>query len=544
MAEEERGPIRIRRVPSDPAPPAPPPSRSRSVDRPPAPAPAAGAKQDSAPPSSEGTGGRFFTPAGALAFLGSAAGTGRVKNVSCRREPDDGAWWAAVPLPWTDVAELVWAAGGQPFASQGGNRWVAIAPLSGPIESPTEHDLISTRSWQRLTLAELVARISPIPTTLAPAPSVDVVAPGAVARWVLKRALAVGIKVSVAPARFGPLNGEGGTGGGLLLRLRGEGRVIPTSLMHAISRIPHTIVGRPIGGEVGGMLVEAHHRITVRESLLHRMVPEHQVWVIGGPEHGNGRLTLIGKDTDGESFLQAPTLEYQDLPANEEVTLPRGVTVALVDRPLSTPRVDAVLVDDDQLAWLRDYLPGRPAGEISFLLPGAGRHLLTAPGGLTGEVPFGIPLTRVGPGGLYLESGQDFYPALPEGARRSAFELHPERPVAVIREGAYRFDISRMVPSWALWLGPIPEVTPGISPKGEGLLREISEAVRRAETEQGQIPQQQKRQPRADNRSTLLADAQRAEMAGDLVRAAELLESAGELARAGRLYERAAARLM
>ena len=220
-----------------------------------------------------------------------------------------------------------------------------------------------------------------------------------------------------------------------------------------------------------------------------------------------------------------------------------AIPVQLVSRSGRRQPVDAVLADDQELDWLRLWLMGRPVGEIAFLLPGQGSHFLTAPGGLTGAIPFGQPLTWVGPGALYVALGTEFYPPLPDRARQMRFGLDDLTTVAVLPETAYRFDTTLMTPAWTLWVGEAPTVQRGLSQQGEQLLTKISMAIRQAEAKPMRLPRQVEIKPVSrSERVRLLERAQRSELAGDLVQAAELLEKAGYPGPAGRLYERASSR--
>jgi hypothetical protein len=476
-----------------------------------------------------------------LSFLGAVAGARLVEEAVCRRSTDGSAWWAEVALSWQETADYVWAAGGTPFLRTGG-RWLAV-PIAQSAPAGRRQETLDPGAWTSVELADLVAGIVLRPAPLPVVETVSAVLPGPLARWVLGRALAVGLQAAVIPAQRRPLQGNSPETGVLLVRLRAARGTIPGSLLHAATRLPGGIVGYPAGSTGGNLLIDVRHRAPMREAQLAAMIPEGETWVLGPPDVGHWRLRLVGQEIDGATLLQAPALPALTPPLGDSAALPAPVPVQLVARPGGTGRVDAVLVDNDDLARLRAYLPGRPAAEVAFLLPGQGHHLLTAPGGLPGVVPFGIPLTRIGPGGLYVEVGHDFYPPLPDGARQQAFGLEGSRAVAVVQGGAYQFDPRRLVPAWSLWLGAAPEVRNGLSPDGEALLMCISEKIRREEAAQIAPERPAPRQPDPSKRPRLLAEAQRLELAGKLVEAAELLEGAGELVRAARLYEEAASQM-
>ncbi|HLX10922.1 MAG TPA: hypothetical protein VKY89_23940 [Thermoanaerobaculia bacterium] len=578
MAEsDEPFSFRIRRIEDDPVPPSPPP-----VPPPPAPAatrtarrkasrrrgeaaappaqsaaPAEPATAPATPPPAASpaaaaaagvavavarTGGRFASSSGALSFLGSVAGARLARDAVCRRGPG-GEWWVAVEVPWERAAALVWASGGQPFAATDG-RWRALVAEGGSFVPHTGSGL-DTAAWPQTDLAALLGSASLRPRRLEPAAALDVLVPGPLARWALRRSLALGVGVRLVPALRRPLQGEEAESGVLLMQLRREGRDIPAALIQALSSLPYTLVGQPVGPDGGNLLIDVRYRPPLAESLLSGMIPEGEIWALGGPDLGHCRIRRAGEEVDGEELLTYEAAAPVQLPATGAARLPAPFAVRLVPRAAASGQIDGVLLDESELAWVRPFLAGRPAGERSFLLPGRERHLLLAPGGLPGVIPFGIPLVHAGPGGLFLELGLDFYPPLPEDARRQAFALgrSGETAVAVVQDGAFAFTVDSMVPTWALWVGEAPAVrSGGLSAEAARLLARVAAALREPEAPPSPLQRLLGRGGPAHDRAQWLKDAQKAELAGDWIGAAELLEKAGEPGAAGRLYERAAAR--
>ena len=219
---------------------------------------------------------------------------------------------------------------------------------------------------------------------------------------------------------------------------------------------------------------------------------------------------------------------------------PDPIPVRIVPKRGPRRRVDAVLVDDAELDWLRRFLIGRPVSELAFILPGNERHLVTAPGGLPEALPFGAPLAWIGPGAIYIELGSDFDPPLPAAARQARFLPDRDAVVGVLRSGTWRFDPENMVPVWTLWVGDAPTVQTGMAIRGRAILAQADYYLSAREMPQpgqgsGHLA------PISDQERTgLIEAAQRAELNGGFVRAAELLEQAGLHGPAGRLYERAA----
>jgi hypothetical protein len=488
------------------------------------------------------SGGCFSSAGSALAFLGAAIGARLAAQATCRHGGADD-WWIEMPSPWQAVAPLVWTAGGRPFAGDG-RHWFAVAP-SGRVQA-TADGLPDPTGWRTVAWSELLAA-APLPLQRpAAAASVEALVPGVLGRWVLRRALARGLEVGVTPALQQPLRGTGPESGLLRLRLQARQGAVPLSLLQAVTRLPYTVVARSVGLERGRLLVDVRCRPPLAVNLLAGLVPAAETWVLAGPDLGHRRLRNCGEESDGAGLMTMPDLPITVFDAGPPPALPAPLPVRLVRAASAGRRVDAVLLDEIELQRLPLFLTGRPLSERAFLLPGAGRWLLLAPGGLPGVLPFGIPLTRIGPGGLYLEAGLDFHPPLPEAARIRAFRLAEERAVAVTADGAYGFTTAHLLPVWSLWLGEAPPVQEGLSPAGRRLLAQVSAAIRTAEVERptAETPVERPLCPPVGDRSRLLEEAQRAELAGDLVRAAEWLEAAGELVTAARLYERAAAQAL
>lgn len=480
--------------------------------------------------------GLFPSPGAVLAFLAAAVGARLADDATCRQGPE-GRWLATVALPWQRVASLVWAAGGRAYAGSG-TQWHSIPMPDGPPATGAAPLDVST--WPPVALAALLGHLPLRPAARRPLSSLDVVVPAALGRWALRRAVGLGLRPRLTAARRQPLVGDGPETGVFLLHLEAGRRALPWSLVYALSSLPYTTTARAVGTEAGRLLVDVRLRFPFAQSLLSGMVPAGEVWVLGGRDVGHGRLQLSGEAIDGSLLLRTAAAPAPAPPPDERrPTRPDPLAVSLVPNPDGMGRTDALLLDDAELGWLRPFLMTRPLGERTFLLPGDGRHLLLAPGGLT-TLPFGLPLRRIGPGGLYLESGLAFYPPLPAAAREEIFGSGPTHCVAVGREGSFRYDVTTLLPAWTLWAGPAPEVRDGVSAAGEGLLGSLSAALQRREAAAAPPPEAD-RPGAAATRGRLLREAQQAELAGDLLTAAERLEAAGELGAAGRLYERAAA---
>jgi hypothetical protein len=223
------------------------------------------------------------------------------------------------------------------------------------------------------------------------------------------------------------------------------------------------------------------------------------------------------------------------LPDERSTFAPQGIPVRLVrsDEPGRVP--DAVLVAEEDLDDLRRYLTGRPLGETGFLTPGPRSFLIQEPGGLVRDLPFGRPLRRIGPGGLFLSAGSQLYPAVPPSGRSVLFSVAPGVAVVVCDDLVHRFHLEDAVPIWALWAGDLPEVRDGVSGGAAEQLRRFDSVVDSRPRADTPDPE-----PAPAQRGKLHRDALIAETGGDPIRAAGLLQQAGDFAAAARLLEQAA----
>jgi hypothetical protein len=491
-------------------------------------------------------GGVFASSSAALSFLGAVAGSGLSSEAACRHSVDGRSWWAETDGPPERVAQFVWTAGGKPYVGRR-NRWMPVPPTGAiPDKQARPPETLDLSRWKQIDLAGILADFPLRPARYLPGPEVQVIAPGPLSRWILRRASALDIDVRLAVVTGTPLGRDAPESSVILHWLSARRGNISPSLVNSLASLPSTTVATAFDGGGGQLLVDVHHRTPLEYSLLAGMIPEGEVWVFGAPDVGHCRFAAPDKPIDGATLLDSPTMPSIEAPAQPGLAkLPAPLPVRLVPQPGGSGRVDAVLLDDRELHWLATFLSGHPAGDQAFLLPGSGCHLLVSAGGIPGAIPFGIPLAHELPGGLYIELGMGFAPPLPEGARAKAFGTGEGRVVAITAQGAFRFDLAHLVPAWTLWVGETPQVTSGLSARSQQLLDGISRDIRIAEGERvSRLPAFLRplfpRQRPASDKSRLLEEALRAEQSGDFVRAAELLEAAGERGRAGRLYERAA----
>jgi FtsH ternary system domain X7 len=493
------------------------------------------------PASDISTGGYFRSATSVLAFLGSVFGSRLSETATVRRTPQ-GTWWAEIAITHERIAPLIWTVGGRPFTCQN-KHWIPLS-ISGDLPPKgTNTEKLDVSTWEIVDLAELLASASLPPSRYHGATVVDVITPGSLGRWVLSRTTALGLDVTLTPALLQPLNNKQQKDSGvLLIQLRAVGnRIISPALVQRLTCLPYTIVATSsTDTEKGRILVDVRQRLSLAPSLIEPMIPENEIWVLGTADVGNWRIMTTGNQIDGLLLLDAPQLPPAQSPLFPKAQPPKLIPVQLVPRPGTGRQVDAVLLDDTELSWLRNLLMGRPIGEMAFILPGAGYHLLTAPGGLPSQIPLGIPLVCIGPGALYLELGKDFYPSLPDAARQQCFNLNSQTAVAIARNQTYRFNTAQMTPAWALWVGDTPKVQERLSAQGKKLLNSISPQLQNQESKKGILDKIFKKPKQVEpvEGVGILEQAQQAELKGDLVKAATLLEKGGYSGQAGRLYER------
>jgi len=499
-------------------------------------------KKTPQPAANAATGGYFRSANGVLGFLGSVFGT-QLSNTAIVRHNQKGNWWVEVEGSHQQITPLIWTAGGKPFLAQN-QQWMALS-ASGNISTPTQATDFST--WQMVDLAELLASVRLPASSYQGAQVINVVTPGSLGRWILRQAITLDLNVTITPAHQQPLHSKTQEPSGvLLIRLQTPApRTIPAAFVSRLTRLPYTSVTAPLfDSDAEKLFVDVRQRLPLTPSLVEPMIPENEVWVLGTADVGNWRLHTTGQAIDGSLLLDAPPLPTVEPSSVANAKLPNPIAVQLVPRPRASQRVDAVLLDDTELGWVGSWLRRRPVGDIAFLLPGAGYHLVTAPGGLPTQLPLGIPLVWIGPGSLYLELGMDFYPGLPNIARQQRFNLTPEAVVVVARQQTYRFTTAQILPAWTLWVGEIPQVKTGLSKPGKMLLNRISQQLQPTKSRKGlgRIVPVKSEPSKPIQEVDILAQAQDAELRGDLETAAALLEKGGYSAQAGQLYERMAKR--
>jgi hypothetical protein len=376
---------------------------------------------------------------------------------------------------------------------------------------------------------------------------------------VLRRAAVMGLAVELIPVQRHPTAG-GASMPAVALRLRWQGNNPPSVLLTALARLPDTAVTRPVAvapmegaAPLQGLLVDVRHQPPPAAALVAGLIPPGEAWLLGSPDVGNWRIEPRGAAIDGLTLLATKRVPTPPPPiTTTDMRLPSSIPMAiglLPDKANSARHPDAVLLLDDELAWTRRFLMARPAAaETAYLLPGPGRHLLLAPGGLLERVPFGVSLCWIGQEPLLVEQGQRFHPPLPAAARARMFAAGAEEVVVVVRHGpdelfVARYALSALCPAWHLWLADPPPVAAGITGRAAERLQALADRIDRERPRpprEPRLPILARLRLRPAGRDEQLRRALALEATGHLVAAAELLEQVGEPVRAARLYERAA----
>lgn len=476
---------------------------------------------------------RFPSP---RAALGHVAATADLGPPGLRRSPHDNAVWALLGPGHRPGIPLVAGYGGTVYqADADGVLWPEDRSAPGTLPAGR---ITAVVGWDVVTLAELAGH-SPVGAPPPGLREIAVLAPGALARWLLRRALATGVHTTFTPVeRLGP-DGRTDTGW-LLLQLHATDGAVPAGLVEACGRLPGTVAGRPADPDCR-VLIDLRLQLPLDDALLlDEQADGHHVVVECATVGPPWRWRPLGKPAAGALLDAGPVLSTAE-PERTPVPVPAlgpPLPVRLVPSPRAPNRVDAVLISDAELDGLRRFLRSRPLHETAVVAFGPGRHLVTEPPGLLESLPFGICVYQAGPGALYLESGCVLSPPLPDPAREEVLGLGGDVIKVLCRDGAWELRFDEVRPAWHLWVPRAPVFATGVSQSARELLGRLA----------GLVPEPEPSAPAAvrtpeTERRRLNQAAMEHSLRGEYREAAELLEQAGHFQRAAQLYERAAAQL-
>jgi hypothetical protein len=464
---------------------------------------------------------RFDRPADVLTFLAA------VRDEAARRYPPtlrapDGTIWVVVHGYRPPEVELTWALGG-----------VVQLPDGPDLVSPRgrRHRWGDVQTWPNVSWIELAAGVAP-GTGVTEQREILVVTTGSLARWIIDRFQSTDLDTLVATAQLKAMfRARAEDWAAVLIRMTARARVVPRALPHALSGLPHTVVCR-LGG--GRLVIDQRLTFPLSDADLALWVPEGQQWLLAG-DLGVWQLTERSAEyappLRADATLQPPPVPRQGrLPSD----LPIEVSLIRDEQPRT---VDALLLRDEELRPLRRFLTGHPAAERAFLVLGPGRHLYAEPGRTVSDIPFGVPLHRIGPGPLYQEVGYRLKPALPAPARARLFAVD-ERSLVVVQVGeTHCLSLQNTVPAWSLWLGPTVDADPAAEPLSAAA-RAVLERVDAADA-RIKRPDVAADVPTVEQTS-LYTEGFQLEQQGKLAEAARKYWEAGQPALAARLYELAA----
>ncbi|MDC3957552.1 hypothetical protein [Polyangium jinanense] len=556
----------------DPPPPPPPPAIAPPASVPPPQSPAVA--EFSQAPAGQAMAlleanlcGAMFPGAGeALAFLGALGGARLAARAVCRRGPQ-GRIWVEVAAPPEKAATLARLAGGRAFTglvagageepTLGAPRaWVAMLPDGKPMpprillpQGSSRTVLVTGRDverlertlWTHAPLSALLESTSLRAERARARSEIVAVVPPELARWVVGRCLALGLVVALAPAERRELAEEGEGAGVVWMRVHAPKGVVPASWISRLADLPGVVVAYAAGGDAR-LFVDARCDAPAWAPFFASFLDRDEVWVLGAVDVGHASLRLLGEMVPGGSLVTLPDRAAAPIEMGRAAArLPEPIRVELVHDGRAT-RIDGVLLDADELAWARQWLVRLPAGDAVYLAFGEDRHLLLAADETASRVPFGIALSRIGPGAIYVEQGLGFFPAMPSEARRRAFGPKEGELVVVTRGGSFVFRIDSLSPAWSAWIAEPPPMHAEPFGQATKKLAEI-ERQARADGERAaarKLPVEFDVQDGDIDEAKIREQAARALAGGSLARAAQLYERIGDLRAAAQLYERAA----
>ena len=494
-----------------------------------------------------GVGARFSTPNHALNFLATLVSQRLAEVGDLRRAPDGGSWIAARG-PWGRVAQVVLRDSGALYF-ENADVYTRVRPglVSDPEAGP-EDERVDPRRWPKEEPAGLIARVglhaAELPRGVG---EIRVVAPMLLARAILRRVLAMPVAAECRLARRTKLDGGQESGDSvavLTLIHRNHASGFTRGFLESIADLPQVMVCRALGEARAGqgqLLVDLALRTPFAASYVSGLVPDDEIWLIGASDEGVWRLEPTGPSVSAHDlFAPATAVAMQAPPAQlPQLGLP-SFPIRIARRAgAGSRRIEAVLLDDVDLAALVPFFMARALAETAFIVCGSGRHLILEAGGLANRLPFGDPLWRPGPGALFVEVEHDFDPPLTTTAREHNFPPSGDVAYVMAADESYRFDLKAALPVWALWLDDAPKFAVNLSPDAQALLDMVKAKLSRNRIDLAHRPMVQTSGARR-SKSELLSDARTAYARGEVVEAAELLAEAGEFAQAARYFREAA----
>ena len=479
-----------------------------------------------------------------------------------------GRWWVVASIPLNLGRELIELAEGRGYVRHGDrlqpDRGWGAAPR------PSESRGTALDHLSELSLLDLVRAAGMHARPASPREQVIALVPTARAPSLLRRALEMRLHAAFRPVRLSPLfNGsapEQQPGTLVEVRIAGnapagrQDRHVSESLIAMLDADANVLLCREVSPR---LLVQHDRHSPLTDRQLAALVGD-DAWVLADPPHGCWSMTPLAEFAGAGSLVRLG-LSHQLEPGDESwpdhdlaTPLPEPAELKIVPALDRGGPIDALLLDDDDLAGLPLLLQGHPLAEFATLVRGRDRHLLTAPGGIIERIPLGEYLACVGPGPIYLAHGWRTEPRLPADVWRRLITVVPGTALVLEQTRTMVFDLNRRQPVWELWAGGLPPFDAQLDADADELLSRMEEQLRAATQPRPGDPRQRGKADQQGGARGLLRRltrtdpaasrdqldwrerADEAERAGELLVAAKLHEDNGELERAGRLYERAA----
>jgi len=446
---------------ADPAPPAPPAPRE---------------------PEPFDVVARFGTAAGALAFAGQVMQATELDSVPCHRSDAEQCWLVEARLTLNSAREM---------ADLGAGR-LYIKTRRGYVRDRGWGDDPGPGPAERLPAAVTVGLLDLVrvaglhPAQERPLREAYVLVPGYLVAGVLERGLELRLRVTYQQVRLEPLfdaSAQARVCYAVRLAAVPPRTELPAMLLAALRDDPFSLVCRSMEQ---ALLIGYATASPLSDRALARLVAAagDETWLLAGPPDGCARVSWIDEPLDAATFVRlAPAHALTDLDGSQpyaertdEAWPPRPRPLTVV-RGTARTTVDAVLLDDADLESLPLLLAGEPLADSAFLIRGAGRHLLSAPGGLLTELAVGEPLTCVGPGGIYLPVGYRLDPPVGPRARAILFEPDESTAQVVLPDVRLMYDVDAREPVWRLWAGPLPAIDAHLPSAATAGIEEVAHEV-------------------------------------------------------------------
>ena len=407
----------------------------------------------------------------------------------------DDRWWVLTDVPLNLGRELIELADGLGYLRHSDR--LLPDPGWGPPPQPGRQGEFAVTELAARPVLDLIraAGLSTRPAALRE--QIVALVPTARAHTLLRRALDLRLDATFRPVRLRPLFGpqqapgalpapgdalaEQSAGTLIELRLAAAGhngpqnRHIPETLISVLDNDPVVLPCREVSSQ---LLIQYDRHSPLTDRQLDALV-DHDAWVLADPPHGCWSLSPLADFAPAGSLVRlSPShqlgmgdVAWPDRGQTSPFPPPADLTIVRAGDDGSP--IDALLLDDDDLANLAPLLEGRPLAEFAALVPGRDRHLLVASGGIIERIPLGEYLSCIGPGPIYLPHGWRTAPRLPAPVWRQLTKITPGTALVLERDRTLAFDLNLRRPVWELWAGELPPFDPQLPPEASQALARI-----------------------------------------------------------------------